>query len=86
MSKTEELLGRKSSGSSLENGEYGRGDPLCLPCYTLYQRKLALTLPASGGYSVHFAYGLRPLSSSCLFCFEKIYLHMQRLLLIKKLC
>jgi hypothetical protein len=24
----EELLGRKSSGSGLENREYGRGDPL----------------------------------------------------------
>jgi hypothetical protein len=28
MSITEELLGRYSSGSGLENREYGRGDPL----------------------------------------------------------
>jgi hypothetical protein len=27
MSTTEELLGRKSSGSGLESREYGRGDP-----------------------------------------------------------
>jgi hypothetical protein len=29
VSTTEELLGRKSSGSDLENREYGRKDPLC---------------------------------------------------------
>jgi hypothetical protein len=28
VSKTEELLGRNSSGSGLENREYGRGNPL----------------------------------------------------------
>jgi hypothetical protein len=28
VSTTEELLGRNSSGSGLENREYGRGDPL----------------------------------------------------------
>jgi hypothetical protein len=28
VSKIEELLGRNSSGSGLENREYGRGDPL----------------------------------------------------------
>jgi hypothetical protein len=29
MSKIEELLGRKSSGSGLESREYGSRDPLC---------------------------------------------------------
>jgi hypothetical protein len=42
VSTTEELLERKSSGSGLENREYGVGDPMCLPCRTLYPQKLAL--------------------------------------------
>jgi hypothetical protein len=46
------LLGRKSSGSGLENREYGRRDPLRLPRDTLYPQKLALTSPTSGGRSV----------------------------------
>jgi hypothetical protein len=29
VSTIEEILGRNSSGSDLENREYGRGDPLC---------------------------------------------------------
>jgi hypothetical protein len=52
MSTIEELLGRNSSGSSLENREYGRWDPLCWPRDTLYPQKLALTLPTSGDRSV----------------------------------
>jgi hypothetical protein len=38
----EELLERKSSGSSVEIGEYGRRDPSRWPCGTLYLQKLAL--------------------------------------------
>jgi hypothetical protein len=49
---TEELLGRKSSGSGLENQEYGRGDPLRWPRDNLYQQKLALTSPSSVGRPV----------------------------------
>jgi hypothetical protein len=41
----EELLGRDSSGSGLENREYGHGDQLLWPCDTLYPQKLALTSP-----------------------------------------
>jgi hypothetical protein len=41
----EELLERKSSGSSLENREYGRGDPSRWSRGTLYS-------PTSGGRSV----------------------------------
>jgi hypothetical protein len=48
----EELLEWKSSGSGLENRDYGRGDPLCWPRGTLYRQKLAVTSPTSGGRSV----------------------------------
>jgi hypothetical protein len=51
MSTIEELLGRNSSGSSLENREYGHGNPLRWPRDTLYPQKLALTSPTCGGRS-----------------------------------
>jgi hypothetical protein len=40
----EELLGRNSSGSGLENREYGHEDSLRWPRNTLYPQKLALSL------------------------------------------
>jgi hypothetical protein len=51
VSTTEGILERKSSGSSLENQDYDRGDP---PRWTrdTYQKKLALTSPTSGGRSI----------------------------------
>jgi hypothetical protein len=52
ISTTEELLGRKSSGSSLENREYSRRDSLRWPRGNAYSQKLALTWPTSGGCSV----------------------------------
>jgi hypothetical protein len=52
MSTTEELLGRKSSGSGLEIREYRRGDPLRRPRDTLYPQKSALTSPTNKGGSV----------------------------------
>jgi hypothetical protein len=52
VSTTEELFGKKISGSGLENREYGRTDPLCWPPNTLYPLKLALTSPTSGCRSV----------------------------------
>jgi hypothetical protein len=52
VSITEDLLGRNSSGSSLENREYGRADPLRWPRDTLYPQKLLLTSTTSGGRSV----------------------------------
>jgi hypothetical protein len=69
VSTIEELLRRKSSGSGLENHEYGRRDPWRWPCGTLYSQKLALTSPTSGGRLVaivrsrtkatlHFSYEL----------------------------
>jgi hypothetical protein len=52
VSTTEELLGRKSSGSGLENRDYGRRDPSCWPRGNFYPQMLALTSPTSGGCSV----------------------------------
>jgi hypothetical protein len=52
VSTTEELFGRKSSGSGLENRKYGRTDPSRWPRDTLYPQKLALTSPTSGGRSI----------------------------------
>jgi hypothetical protein len=49
VSTTEKLLGRKSSGSGLENREYGSRDPSSRPRGILYQQKLVLTSPTSGG-------------------------------------
>jgi hypothetical protein len=46
---TDELLERKSSGSGIENRDYGRRVPPRLPFGTLYLQKLALTSPTSGG-------------------------------------
>jgi hypothetical protein len=51
VSTTEELLGRKSSDSGLENREYGRRVPSRWPRGTLYPQKLALSSPTSGGRS-----------------------------------
>jgi hypothetical protein len=52
VSTIEKLLGRNSSGSGLENREYGCGNPLRWPRDTLYQLKLALTSPTGSGRSV----------------------------------
>jgi hypothetical protein len=43
VSTTEEVLGRKSIGSSLESRQYSHRDPSCWPHDTLYPQKLALT-------------------------------------------
>jgi hypothetical protein len=67
VSTTEELLERKSSGSCLENREYGRRDPSRWPRGTLYPQKLTITSPTSCGRSVGIvrSRGLR--SWSCFF-------------------
>jgi hypothetical protein len=52
MSTTEEKLGKKSNGSGLENGEYGRRDRSRRYMTPLYPQKLALSSPTSGGRSV----------------------------------
>jgi hypothetical protein len=43
---------KKSSGSGIENREYGRGDSSRWPHGTLYPQTLELTSPTSGGHSV----------------------------------
>jgi hypothetical protein len=52
VSTIEELFGKKSSGSSLKNREYGSKHPSHWPRGSLYPKKLALTSPVSGGRSV----------------------------------
>jgi hypothetical protein len=52
VSKTEELLERKNSGSGLESREYGRRGPSDWPRITIYPQKLALTSPKNSGRSV----------------------------------
>jgi hypothetical protein len=52
MSTTEELRGRKRSGSGLEIREYGRRDPSRWPRSILYPKKMVLTSPTNGGRSV----------------------------------
>jgi hypothetical protein len=52
VSTNEELLGRKSSGSGLENRDYGRRRSITLGMTPLYPQKLALTSPTSSGRSV----------------------------------
>jgi hypothetical protein len=52
VSTIEELLGRKSSGSGLENREYGRRDPSRWPRDSFYPPKLAPTSPTGGGRSI----------------------------------
>jgi hypothetical protein len=64
VSTIEELLDRKSSGSCLENREYGRMDPSRWPRGTLYPSKswLSLRWQAAVARSVKVARGLRPWS------------------------
>jgi hypothetical protein len=49
---TEEVLGRKRSGSGLDRRDYCRENPLCPLHDTLCPQKLTLTSPTSGGRSV----------------------------------
>jgi hypothetical protein len=51
VSTTEEIFGSNSSGSGLENREYGRGDPLRWSRDTLYPQKLAYKRRSLGRYS-----------------------------------
>jgi hypothetical protein len=52
VSTTEELLGRNSSGSGLENREHGHENTLRWPRDTLHMHKLTVTSPTSGVRSV----------------------------------
>jgi hypothetical protein len=68
VSTTAELLGRKSSGSGLENRDYGRMDLSRWPRSTLYPQKLALTLPTSGGRSVGIVHSRTKATGFSLLC------------------
>jgi hypothetical protein len=61
LSTTEELLGRKSSGSGLENLEYGRRGPSRCPRDTLYPQKVITNFAdmrrSLGRYSLLADYG-----------------------------
>jgi hypothetical protein len=61
----------KSSGSCLENREYGRRDPSRWPRCTLYPQKLAITSPTSGGRSVGI---VRSRTQTMKFSFSFFYL------------
>jgi hypothetical protein len=50
VSTIEQLFGRKSTGSGLDNRDYGRRGFAALT--TRHQQKLALTSPTNGGRSV----------------------------------
>jgi hypothetical protein len=53
VSTSEELLERKSSGSGLENRDYGRRRSAALTTrYSSIRKKLALSSPTSGGRTV----------------------------------
>jgi hypothetical protein len=52
VSAIEELLGRQSSGSSLESQEFGRSHPPRWPLGILFPQKVALSSATSGGRSV----------------------------------
>jgi hypothetical protein len=71
VSINDELLGRNSNGSGLENRQYGRGDPLRWPRDTLYQQKLALTSPTSGGRSVDIVRLRTKATAFVLFVFDE---------------
>jgi hypothetical protein len=64
VSRIEDLLGRKSSGSGLESGEYGRRYLSHWPRGTVYLQKLVLTSLTSGGHSASIVF-LRTQAMEC---------------------
>jgi hypothetical protein len=80
VSTIEELLGRKSSGSGLENREYGLRDPSRWPRDTLFSYKLALVFPTSFGRTVGIVRSrtqatelVFPLYSTAILFYTRIY-------------
>jgi hypothetical protein len=67
VSTIEELLDRKSSGSGLENRDYGRRRSARADYAThLYPQKLALTSPTRDGHSVRIVHS-RTQATECFF-------------------
>jgi hypothetical protein len=62
MSTSEELLERRSSGSGLENREYGSREPARWPRGTLCPQNLALSSPTDGGRLVQIGPRAHPAS------------------------
>jgi hypothetical protein len=83
-STTEELFARESGGSGIENREYGRRDPLCWPCNTLYPQTLALISPTSGGRSVAIVRS-RTKATEFVFVLFVVRINMQQLSRIRYL-
>jgi hypothetical protein len=69
VSTTEELLGRKISGSGLESREYCRTDPYADPVGPLYPQKLTLTSPTKGCRSIGI---VRLLIQATVFSFSSL--------------
>jgi hypothetical protein len=80
VSTTEELLEIKSSGSGLENREYGRRDPSRWQRGTLYPQQLTLTSSTNGGRSVGI---VRSQTQAMEFCFSRIPAFLQKLTVIQ---
>jgi hypothetical protein len=87
VSTIEELLGRNSSGSDLENWEYSRGDLLRWPRDTLYPQKLAQTSPTCSGHSVGIVH-LRTKTTDFVFCCLLLSLHspVNKIIYITVIC
>jgi hypothetical protein len=73
VSTIKELRGRNSSGSGLENKEYGLGDPLRWPREILCPQKLALISPTCGGLSGGIV-RLRPKTTELVLSPYKFYM------------
>jgi hypothetical protein len=86
VSTTEELLGRKISGSGLENREYGRRDSSRWPRGNLYPQKLALTSPTSGGRSVGIIRSRTEPTECIYFSLSSIYLQLFNTTLLLHAC
>jgi hypothetical protein len=74
---TIELLGRKSSGFSLESREYCRSEPSLRSRDTLYPQKSALTPPTNDGRSVGIVHSW---TQATEFCFVSFSFFVDRLM------
>jgi hypothetical protein len=74
MSTIEELLERKSSGSSLEIRAYcNRGSAALTTRYPLYPQKLALTSPTSGCHSVGIVCSRTQATEFVCLCYNTVF-------------
>jgi hypothetical protein len=79
VSITEEVLGRKSSGSGIENWDYGRrGSAQLTTRHLSIRRKLALTLPTSGIRSVGIVRSQTQATKFVSVCFYSAHVLVKR--------